>query len=247
MSYTALVFGASGNVGRAAAKAFFEDGATVIAPTRRLSGLDQLKSLLKSSSEIEQRVLGIEANLVDDAGRKKVLEALKGKPPLKCIVSSFGPWFNIGPLSSISPEKFRAVYESNLYPHFYAWKLAASLLKDVEGSSHIIVTGAAGYAPEKSGITGIAAAGLMALSKGIIEEAKDFKCKVTELCIAMRVENDEVLKGKGVSDPSIPSGGNTIASSRFGSVFRAVAEGKNDESIVSLSVDKWESLTGDKF
>lgn len=230
---TAVVFGASGNVGRAAALGLLSAGYRVVAVSRRSSGLDKLRGLAPPAALADDRLVGVAGDIATPAGRASILDAVDaaGAPPLTAVVSCFGPWLVTPAMSAVPADTYAGLWESNLHPHWHAWAaLAPRMAGAGRDASYVLVTGAAGEAPGASGLVGVAAAALFALAKWAMAEAAawgDAGACVTELRIALRVEDDAVVDaGDAAEDNDLKR------SSTFGAVFPAlVAERRPGETV----------------
>lgn len=238
---TAVVFGASGNVGRSAALGFLTAGYRVLAVSRREAGLAKLKSLVAAAPGADAaRLVPVEADIATPSGREAVLGAIDadGAPPLAAVVSSFGPWVVTPPMSETPADTYAGLWESNLHPHFHAWQvLAPRMAAAGEGASYTIVTGSAGEAPAATGLVGVAAAALFALAQWAMAEGKGWGgagAAVTELRISVRVEDDEVVDAGKAAE-----GDDLKRASTFAPVFPTlVAAGSRGETV---------KLTGAEF
>lgn len=109
MIRTALITGCSSGVGRAAARAFLEDGWAVYATARDADALADLEDvgavpieLDVTASEDAERAVD---RIVDERGR------------LDCLVNNAG-FAQMGPVEDVSTEKMREQYEVNVFgPH----------------------------------------------------------------------------------------------------------------------------------
>lgn len=167
---TAVVFGASGNVGRAAALGLLTAGYRVVAVSRRSSGLDMLRGLAPAATVAnDRRLIGVAADIATPAGRSALLAAVDaaGAPPLTAVVSSFGPWLVTPPMSAVPADTYAGLWESNLHPRWHAWTaLAPRMATAGRDASYVIVSGAAGEAPGATGLVGVAAAAICARQVG---------------------------------------------------------------------------------
>lgn len=137
---TALVFGATGNVGFGAATAFLHAGATVIAPTRSLDGADRLSRDIGAATL--HPVVGDVSDPVDaERLRDAILDA---HGPLDHVVVSLGPWWQGGALAAQSPAEWSRVRAMLLDGHVHAAELFLSLLENAPAGtnpSYTIITG----------------------------------------------------------------------------------------------------------
>ncbi|GAB0492306.1 hypothetical protein MMPV_003568 [Pyropia vietnamensis] len=240
---TAVVFGASGNVGRAAALGLLTAGYRVIAVSRRSSGLDKLRGLAPTAADADHRLVGVTGDIATPDGRSAVVGAIDadGAPPLKVVISSFGPWLVTPAMSQVAADTYAGLWESNLHPHWHAWAaLAPRMAKAGGDASYVIVSGAAGEAPGESGLVGVAAAALFALAKWAMAEAGSWGATgaaVSELRIALRVEDDAVVDKGDASE-----GDNLKRSSTFAALFPAlIAAGRRGET-VRVNGDEFKKL-----
>jgi len=240
---TAVVFGASGNVGRAAALGLLTAGYHVLAVARRSGGLHKLHALVDASaSAAADRLVPVEADVATPAGRDALLAAIDAQPPLTAVVSSFGPWVVTPPMSRTDPETYARLWASNVHPHFHAWRALAPRLATAAGGTYTVVTGAAGDAPGKAGLVGVAASALFALTQWAMEEAKGWGAAgaaVTELRIALRVEDDGVVDAGDATE-----GDDLKRASTFAAVFPALAAAKKAGETVRMDGAAFTKMVG---
>lgn len=240
---TAVVFGASGNVGRAAALGLLTAGYRVVAVSRRSSGLDKLRGL--APDDATGRLVGVAADVATPAGRSSVLGAVDaaGAPPLMAVVSSFGPWLVTPPMSAVPADTYAGLWESNLHPHWHAWAaLAPRMAKAGGDAAYIIVSGAAGEAPGATGLVGVAAAALFALTRWAMAEADTWGAAgagVTELRIALRVEDDATVDAGDATE-----GDDIKRSSTFAPVFPALVSAARRGETVRLDAAEFKKIVG---
>jgi NAD(P)-dependent dehydrogenase (short-subunit alcohol dehydrogenase family) len=183
------------------------------------------------------RLVRVSADVGDRDGAESIkaviTERFDGR--LDHVVSSSGPWYKHAPTYEMPLDEFYKIQRSNFDAHFVIWHTFAPLLVDRPGSSYTVVTGMAGNAPGKSGLTGVFAASLFALSDLFISETASKPVRVNELRISVRVENDANYERLG--KPSF-----AMSSSEFGAVFPALARSTLKGKVVPLPKDRFASL-----
>jgi NAD(P)-dependent dehydrogenase (short-subunit alcohol dehydrogenase family) len=128
-----LVTGASSGVGRAAAKAFVGEGATVAMLARRGDALREL------AAELGERAIPIVADVSDPASaRAGVQEAFEALGGVDAAVNSAGVGFPTR-LEDIDPAVWRNVIDTNLSGSFYVGQDAGLRMRDAGGGSIVNV------------------------------------------------------------------------------------------------------------
>jgi 3-oxoacyl-[acyl-carrier protein] reductase len=205
-----LVIGATGNIGRGAAKAFLEHGADQVA----LLGRDEekLSKLAREYLADDERVTKISSDITTPEGAEVAAEQLKSElGKVHHVVSSSGPWWDVGPLSELDPNIWHTAIQSNFSAHFYGFRYLSGLVE--KGGSYIIMNGAAALGLPQTGLTGITANALRGLCKVLHAEGNKQGLRVHELLLQFRVAYGEPSPGMKSRD--------------FGQVFAAIAAGRN--------------------
>jgi len=182
---TAVVFGATGNVGHGAAEGFVAAGAKVVAPSRTAEGANQLERTFAGRS-----LAPIVGDISDPDDAKRLHETiLERHAPVDHVFVALGPWWQEGSVSGQPPKAWAEVRRMLLDGHVHAASLFLPPLSRREATSYTIVTGAAAkqYIPNTS-LLFVATNGVLALSKVIREEHASDAVRVNELLIETRIE-----------------------------------------------------------
>lgn len=225
----AVVLGATGNIGFGAVKALLSSGWSVVAPVRDLS-----KSRGRFSAEAlrtaTDRLRLVEAEMSSEEGASKVMAAVDAYPPaaLQAVVSTMGPWWQVGPLHSLTRNTYEDAFTANVTSHFQGWStLGRRLIDSKRDAAYIFMTGAA--ADYTSSITSVTAASLVSFARVATAEARKASpaLRVYTIYLSLRVEDDATFaaqKAAGKLSPSVTN------SSHFGQLFPALAEAKRTPS-----------------
>lgn len=182
---TALVFGASGNVGHGAATAFLDAGATVIAPTRTAAGAEALRA--DFAGRDLRPLLGDISDPQDAPRLRDAILAAHG--PVDHVLVSLGSWWQGGALAGQDPAAWTQVRRMLLDGHIHAAALFLPLLAGRPSASYTVVTGmgAHHHLPGTS-LLFVATQGVLGLSRVLRDEHRDGPVRVNELLIGARIE-----------------------------------------------------------
>lgn len=183
---TAVVLGATGNVGWGAARAFLKHGARVVAVSRNADQARELPAQLGAPD----RVIGLAADMSTPEGARALAETLAARDiAFDHVFASMGPWWQKGPIVEQTGEEFRKVMRDNLDCHVFAAQALLPVLRHRPGASYTLVTGQGGHADiPGTGLLVVALGGVFALSRMLrAEHAKD-PVRVNELLIRARIE-----------------------------------------------------------
>jgi NAD(P)-dependent dehydrogenase (short-subunit alcohol dehydrogenase family) len=206
-----LVIGASGNIGRGAVKAFLKYGAARVVVLGR--DRPRLEKLTNEYLGGDSRVTIIAADVSDMDGARRAAEKVKEEVgQIDHLVSSSGPWWDVGPLHQVEPEVWRSAMRANVDSHLYSYRYFSEMV--APSGSYIIMNGAAADFLPDSGLTGICAFTIRGLCKVLLYEGAGRGLRIHELLLRARVAD-------GPPNPGIKS-------EVFGVVFAAIASGKTD-------------------
>jgi NAD(P)-dependent dehydrogenase (short-subunit alcohol dehydrogenase family) len=170
-----LICGGNGSVGSGAAFSFVKSGAKVIIPSR--SGKDKVLSNFPDLDQTELShiipIEGVDISNEKDAAKVRDL-IVQNHGGIDHLVTSLGGWWQKGAATKITVEDFDGALKDLTFSHIVAAKTFVPLIRDKEGSSYTIVTGAAGetcYHPDSS-LTSIGAAALFGFSAAIRVETE---------------------------------------------------------------------------
>lgn len=170
-----VVFGATGNVGRGAARAFLAAGAgSVIIVGRDAARLTELRDGYLGGDD---RVHVVEADATTWEGAQEAAAHVdrlwEGEAPHHVVASS-GPWWRTRLLSDVDVDTYAKATRSNVDAHFFMWKAFGPALKRAAADggprrTYLFINGASARHLPASGLTGfcaLATHGLAALAMG---------------------------------------------------------------------------------
>lgn len=205
---TAVVLGATGNVGWGAARAFLKRGARVVAVTRS----PEHAAGLPASLGAPDRVTALVADMSTPEGARALADQLAERGgTIDHVFASMGPWWQKGPIVEQTGEEFRRVMRDNLDCHVFAAQALIPAIRHRAGASYTIVTGQGGHMSiPGTGMLVIAVNGVFGLSRMLRAEHAGDPVRVNELLIRARVER-------------APRAG-VVPADRFGDAAAAIAE-----------------------
>lgn len=165
----AVVTGASRGIGEAIARAFAEQGATVVLSSRKQEGLDKVAESIKSDGG---KALAVAAH----GGKTDEIESLIGRVEkefgrLDILVNNAAtnPYF--GPAIDITEAAFDKTLEVNLRGYFFTIQHGARLMNKNGGGSIINVASVAGLRPGPNEVTyALSKAAVINMTKGFAKE-----------------------------------------------------------------------------
>lgn len=179
---TAVVFGATGNVGHGVAHALLEAGARVLAPTRTEAGAAALRAAFAGITP----VIG---DVSDADGATALAARLIEQGPIDHVFVSLGPWWQGGPVAGQPPAEWSVVRGMLLDGHVHA---AATLLPHLAtrpAATYTLATGmGAHHVNPGTSLLFVATNGVLALSKVLRAEHAAGPVRVNEVLIRARVE-----------------------------------------------------------
>lgn len=182
---TAVVFGATGNVGWGVARALLDRGARVIAPIRSSASAASLEASLGGQTRLHV-VVG-DPSTLDGARELARLAAEHGA--VDHVVASMGPWWQKGRIVDQPEAEYRAVMQQSLDCHVFAAQAFLPGLAPRKNATYTIITGAgAKMSIPGTGLLVVAASGLLGLARMLRAEHADDEVRVNEVMIATRVE-----------------------------------------------------------
>ena len=159
----ALVTGASSGIGRAAAKRFAAEGASVVVGARRAAELDHLVAQIEASGG---RAVALSGDVRDEAYARALVEAAETAfGGLDIAFNNAGTMGGMGPTIDLSAAAFNEAITTNLVAAFLGAKYqlpamlrrgAGSLIFTSSMAGHTIgFPGVASYSASKSGLIGL--------------------------------------------------------------------------------------------
>ncbi len=169
---TVIVAGAARGIGRAIARAFAADGATVIACDRLV---DQI--------EAGERIKALPVDVTDAASIDKVVAAAGGKVDVLAYVAGGILGQVPKPLEQVTPEEFAGIVGVNLQGCFLFVRAVAPAMKAAGGGRIVTISSRAGLATSLTGIQAYASAkhGQVGLVKQLAQELGPFGITVNSV------------------------------------------------------------------
>ncbi|MBD1848018.1 SDR family oxidoreductase [Cyanobacteria bacterium FACHB-63] len=179
---TALIAGGTGGVGEGIVRAFLNEGASVVVPSRSGDRLQQLDEQLKGSAT--ERLIPVVGDMSDIEPAEQLRQQIFDKVgQIDAVVASLnGRWNEVIPLVKTSLEDWRRMIDSNLTAHFIAAKTFLPVLKP--GSSYTLIGGGAALkATPNYGLVCIPAAAEVMLTQVLVEEMKGSRVRINEVIL----------------------------------------------------------------
>ncbi|BBI49311.1 hypothetical protein HORIV_17320 [Vreelandella olivaria] len=159
----AIVTGASAGIGRATARLFAKEGASVVVAARRASELDTLVDAIKEEGG---QALAVAGDVGDEYFAKKLVdETLARFGQLDVAFNNAGILGAMGPVPEMSLADWDQVITTNLTSAFLAAKYQLPAMRSAGGGSLIFTStfvghtagmpGMAAYASSKAGLVGL--------------------------------------------------------------------------------------------
>ncbi len=169
---TVIVAGAARGIGRAIARAFAADGASVIACDR-----------LVDEIEPGERITALPVDVTDAASIDKVVAAAGGKVDVLAYVAGGILGQVPKPLEQVTPEEFAGIVDVNLKGCFLFAKAVAPGMKQAGSGRIVTISSRAGLATSLTGIQAYASAkhGQVGLVKQLAQELGPFGITVNSV------------------------------------------------------------------
>lgn len=174
-----LITGATGGVGMAAAKLFFEAGADIFITGRNAAGLDNIKEHIFKNSK---RVICFAENLADADGCRRIAEACAEKMKSVHVLVNCAGVYAEGAAEETTEELWDTIIDTNLKGSFFMCRYAIPLLKKTKGCI-INISSDAGLIGNKGASVYCASKGGVSLfTKAIALELAEYGVRVNAVC-----------------------------------------------------------------
>lgn len=163
----AIITGASSGIGRATARLFAREGASVVLNAR---GVDALESVAEEIRRDGGQAAAIPGDVtLADTHMRLVETALECFGRLDIAINNAGAVGQIAPLADLDPDSWNAVLSGNLTSAFLAARVQIPAMLKTGGGALVFVSSFVGTSVGLPGMAayGAAKAGLMGLVKGI--------------------------------------------------------------------------------
>lgn len=163
----AIITGASSGIGRATARLFAREGASVVLNAR---GVDALESVAEEIRRDGGQAAAIPGDVtLADTHVRLVETALERFGRLDIAINNAGTVGQIAPLADLDPDSWHAVLSGNLTSAFLAARVQIPAMLEGGGGALVFVSSFVGTSVGLPGMAayGAAKAGLMGLVKGI--------------------------------------------------------------------------------
>ena len=163
----AIITGASSGIGRATARLFAREGASVVLNARGVEALESVAEEIRRDGGQAAAIPG-DVTLADTHVRL-VETALERFGRLDIAINNAGTVGQIAPLADLNPDSWHAVLSGNLTSAFLAARVQIPAMLETGGGALVFVSSFVGTSVGLPGMAayGAAKAGLMGLVKGI--------------------------------------------------------------------------------
>lgn len=145
----AIVTGSSRGIGRAIAEAYVDAGATVIISSRKQAACDEVAQAINARAGAE-RAIAIAASISDKAALENLVSQTRERcGAIDILVCNAASNPHYGPLSGISDEQFRKVFENNVLANHWLISMVSPEMVERNDGAIIIVSSIGGYIGSK--------------------------------------------------------------------------------------------------
>jgi 3-oxoacyl-[acyl-carrier protein] reductase len=179
----AAVLGGTGEVGEGITRALLAAGAIVAVISRDNAKLSALHDALPVEWD------GQYVPIVGDVGTPDKAAAARERVEFVCrrldiVVASLGGWWQKGPIIFSNLEDWNRVLATNLTPHYIAATTFVPAINKREGSSYVLVTGAAADVPvPNSGLVSVSAHAQLMLARVLASEHRHEPVRINALIL----------------------------------------------------------------
>jgi len=140
----AIVTGSSRGIGRAIAEAYAEAGARVVISSRKQPACDEVATAINARYD-DERAISIAASISDKAALQALVDQTRerfGRIDILVCNAASNPHY--GPLTTITDEQFRKIFENNVLASHWLITMVAPEMKERNEGSIIIVSSIGG-------------------------------------------------------------------------------------------------------
>jgi NAD(P)-dependent dehydrogenase (short-subunit alcohol dehydrogenase family) len=181
----AVVTGVTGNVGWGVAKALLARGVSVVAVMRSAASTQAVVESLGSHPQLHVEV----GDLSHADGAMALGERIARGGPVDHVVASLGAWWQKGPIVEQTAAEYQQVRAGSLDAQVFAAMTFLPRLRQRQGATYTLVTGAGGHMTLPStGLLVVAVSGVFGLSRMLRAEHAQDAVRVNEVLIKARIE-----------------------------------------------------------
>lgn len=194
----ALIAGGAGNVGKGIVRAFLDEGAIVVVPSRSAEKLESLRDRLGTLATNRFVPLVAQTDNLEGAASLRY-EVLDRFGHLDVVVASLGGWNQAGAMTGISMEAWNRVVQSNLTSHFIIARTFMPVLISQEKGSYTMLGGTSSETIYPgAGLNSITGVARLMLARVMVEETQGSGVRINALVLpGVDVASDR--KGSGGS------------------------------------------------
>ncbi|WYZ36278.1 hypothetical protein EsH8_XII_000028 [Colletotrichum jinshuiense] len=208
MAQTALVIGATGNIGIAAILGALRAGLNVLAVVRNQ---DSAKKINEHVSEGQDKITVVEADVLSENGIQGVVDKVRAGalPAFQHVFASVGGGYTERALLDITPKELREFMTPNFEANLFAYCATVPYLLEQKDTpcTWTTCTGSQGDKGDRA-LPAISQGAAFSMAYSAIKELADTNVRFNEIYLAQRVEVDVVAEQHG-----------TMKSSVFGRVY----------------------------
>lgn len=184
----ALVAGGAGAVGEGIVRAFLDNSATVVVPSR---SDDRLRTLRERLGE-PKGLITIAGEVGSADGALQVRErALAETGHIDSVVASVGGWWQGPDLVDVDPQTWHGVLDDNLTTHFTIARTFLPVVRDRSGSSYLFIVGDTSDYPVKgASLTTVTASAVLGVFRALVREHRDDPVRINSLYLGPLLTRD---------------------------------------------------------
>lgn len=179
----AIVTGSSRGIGRAIAERLAEHGARVAISSRSLEACRPVAQAINAGDNAG-RAIAVEANISSKEGLRRLVEQTRESlGPIDILVCNAATNVQFGPMSELSDEQFRKIFENNVLSNHWLIQLVAPDMIARRDGSIIVISSIAGLVGSSLiGAYGVSKAADFQLARNLAVELGPHNVRVN--CIA---------------------------------------------------------------
>lgn len=177
-----VVAGGAGNVGEGVVRAWLEDGAVVVVPSRSEERLAALRERL--APDLRERLVSVLGDIGTPDGAQAVATQAETYGPVEVVVAALGGWYQGPPVIGTDWATWQRVVHDILHTHFLAARALLPAMVQRGRGAYVIVNGFSAEEPYRgAGPVSVAAAGQQMLARMLMAELGDAGVEVSQLVL----------------------------------------------------------------